>query len=30
MDNEKDIQGINDTKRWFFEKTNKIEKPLQI
>ena len=26
--NRKTIEKINDTKNWFFEKTNKIEKPL--
>ena len=28
METKKTIEKINDTKSWFFEKINKIEKPL--
>lgn len=28
MENKKTILKVNETKSWFFEKTNKIDKPL--
>ena len=28
MENRKSVQKINETKSWFFEKINKIDKPL--